>query len=49
MRNVLIQMFGQVGFAIDVVPVPIIGNVVLGQVAVAYNGNFIEGNDMNPF
>lgn len=32
-RNVLVEMLGEVGFAVDVVPVPVLGNVFLEEVA----------------
>ena len=32
--NVLVEMLGEVGFAVDVVPVEVVGNVFFDQVAV---------------
>ena len=32
-RDVLVEMLGEVGFAIDVVPVPVVGDVFLEEVA----------------
>lgn len=32
--DVLVQMFGEVGFAVDVVPVEVVGNILLDQVPV---------------
>ena len=32
-RNVLVEMLGEVGFAVDVVPVPVLGNVFLEEIA----------------
>lgn len=37
MRDVLIEVLRQVGFAVDVVPVEVVGDIVLDEVAIELN------------